>query len=128
MALDVRVIREVNEVVDVYAKSERSQGRGSCWVGWVNYVACEETWVRGVALEAKAVEYHLDLGVPVPGALTEDIQGTFEEPILILLGIGIANWRFDDHDFIVGEDALAEGVLIVALLECTPSFDRHADH
>ncbi len=52
----------------------------------------------------------------------------FEEPILVLLGIGIADWRFDDHDFVVGEDYLAEGILTVALLECMPSFDCHADH
>ncbi len=52
----------------------------------------------------------------------------FEEPILVLLGIKIANWRFDNCDFVVGEDAQAEGILTVALLECTPSFDRHADH
>jgi hypothetical protein len=58
----------------------------------------------------------------------EAVQGTFEEPILVLLGIGIANCRFGDCDFVVGEDALAEGILTVALLECTPSFDLHADH
>ncbi len=128
LVLDLRVFQELNEVVNVDAKGERSRGRSSCWVGWVDYVACEETWVRGVVLEAKAVEYSLDLGVPVPGASTEAVQGTFEEPILILLGIRIADWRFDDRDFIVGEDALAEGILTVALLKCTPSFDRHADH
>ncbi len=100
LALDLRVFREVNEVVEVYAKSERSQGRGSCWVGWVDYVACKETWVRGIVLEAKAVEYHLDLSVPVPGASTEYVQGTFEEPILVLLGIRIADWRFEDCDFL----------------------------
>jgi hypothetical protein len=76
----------------------------------------------------KAIEYCLYLGVPMPGALTEAVQGTFEEPIFILLSIGIANWRFDNRDFVVGEDALAEGILIVTLLECMPSFDSHADN
>ncbi len=100
--LDLRVIQEVDEVVNIYAKSERSQRRDSCWVGWVHYVACKETWVRGIVLEAKAVENCLDLGVPVLGASTGAVKGTFEEPILVLLGIGIANWRFNDRDFVAG--------------------------
>ncbi len=66
--------------------------------------------------------------MPVPGALTKAVQGTIEEPILVLLGIGIADWRFDDCDFVVGEDALEEDVLTVTLLECVPLFDHYADH
>ncbi len=51
----------------------------------------------------------------------------FEEPIL-LLGTRIIDRRFADCDLVVREDALAEYILTVTLLEYTPLLDCHADH
>ncbi len=45
------------------------------------------------------------------GTPTETIQRFPEEPIFVFGGVGVSNWRLDNSDLLVGEDALAEGVL-----------------
>ena len=94
----------------------------------VAYAACEHTWVRGVGFEADASENRRDLVVPVAGTSAETVQRFLEEPIFVLGGIWIANWRLYDSDLIVGEDALAKGDLAVTLLEGASLFDGKTDH
>ena len=61
------------------------------------------------------------------GTPTETIQRFPEEPIFIFGGVGVSNWRLDNSDLVVGEDALAEGVLAVTLFEGAALFYSEAD-
>ncbi len=94
---------------------------------WELYAACEHTRVRDIGFEADASENGRDFLVPVAGTSAETVQRFLEEPIFILGSIWVANWRLYDSDLIVEEDALAKGVLAVALLEGAPLFDGKTD-
>jgi hypothetical protein len=59
---------------------------------------------------------------------SQTVQLTFEKLILIWFSIRVADRQFDNCDFIFREDALAEGILAVILLECMALFDGKADH
>jgi hypothetical protein len=122
------VFREINKVIDV-----ESNGKGCSrdilgGIVGVAYAACEHTWVRGVGFEADASENRRDLVVPVAGTSAETVQRFLEEPIFILGGIRVANWRRYDSDLVIKEDALTEGVLAVSLLEGALLFDGETDH
>jgi hypothetical protein len=59
----------------------------------VTYAACDHTWVQGVGFEANASENRRDLVVPVAGTSAETVQHILEEPIFVLGGIWVADWR-----------------------------------
>ena len=61
------------------------------------------------------------------GTSAETVQRFLEEPIFVLGGIRVADWRLYDSDLVVGEDALTKGVLAVALLEGAVLFDAETD-
>ncbi len=44
-AFDLRVLGEVNEVVDIDIKGKGCCGGMCHWVGWIDNVACKEAWV-----------------------------------------------------------------------------------
>jgi hypothetical protein len=122
------VFREINKVINV-----ESNGKGcsrdilGSIVGVAN-AACEHTWVRCVGFEADTLENHRDLVVPVVGTSAETVQHFLEEPIFVLGGIRVTDWRLYDSDLVVGEDALTKDVLAVALLEGASLFDGETDH
>jgi hypothetical protein len=53
---------------------------------------------------------------------------SLEEPMFVLGGIRVADWRLYDSALVVGEDALTKGALAVALLEGVLLFDGETDH
>jgi hypothetical protein len=104
-----------------------SCGGRRCWVEWIDNVACEEARVQRVVSETKAVKDCFNFCVQVTGALVEAIQTSFEEPVFVLLGVGVAQGWFNNRDLVVWENALAKSVLAVALFECVLPFNSHAD-
>jgi hypothetical protein len=64
----------------------------------------------------------------VTGALAEAVHCSFKKPVFVLLGIRVTNGWINNHNLVVRVNALAKGVLAVALFEFVPPFDGHADH
>ncbi len=127
LALDLGVLREVYKVVNADA-----EGKGGCrWfangVRWIDEVAGKQAGVGCIVFEAKTVEDAFYLIVSVAGAAAKAVQGSFEEPVFIFLGIKVANGQLDDGYLIRGKNALAEGVFAVALFKCATALDGHAD-
>ena len=54
-------------------------------------------------------------------AAPKAIEGLIEEPILVLVVGGIANWGTHCNPLIIWEDSLAKGILAVSLLEDLPA-------
>ena len=121
------VFREINKVIDVEPNGKGCSRDILGGIVWVAYATCEHTWVRGVGFEADVSENRRDLVVPVAGTSAETVQRFLEEPIFVLGGIRVADWRLYDSDLVVGEDALTKGVLAVALLEGAVLFDAETD-
>ena len=68
------------------------------------------------------------LVVPMLWATSQAVLGALEQPIFILLCVGVPNRGFDDSYLVRGKDTLAKGVFAVALFECTSSLNRHTDN
>ncbi len=83
--------------------------------------------MQRIVPETKAVKDCFDFCVPVTGALAEAVQSLFEEPVFVLLSVGVAKGWFNNRDLVVWENALAKGIFAVALFECVPPFNNHAD-
>jgi hypothetical protein len=62
----------------------------------------------------------------VPRAAAQAVKGTLEKPIFVWCCFGIAAGRTDDSDFIGRKNALAKGILTVALTKRTARSHRHA--
>jgi hypothetical protein len=123
------VFREIVKVVDVESNGKGGSRDIRGWNDGVAYAACEHTWIRGVGFEANALEDCRDLVVPVAGTSAETVQCFLEEPIFVLGGVRVANWRLYDSDLVVGENILTKGiVLAVTLLEGVFPFDGKTDH
>jgi hypothetical protein len=58
----------------------------------------------------------------VARAAAKAIQGAFEEPIFIFLGVWIADGWLDNPYFVCSKNALA-----VILFECASALDGHTD-
>ena len=127
-AFNCGVFREINKVINVESNGKRGSRDVRGGIVGVAYAACEHAWIQGVGFEANALENRRDLVVPVAWASAETVQRFLEEPIFVLGGIRIANWRLHDSDLIVGEDTLTKGVLAVALLEGASLFVGKTDH
>ncbi len=108
------VFREINKFIDVESNGKGCSRDIRCGIVGVAYAACEHTWIRGAGFEVGALENRRDLVVPVAGTSAENVQCFLEEPIFVLGGIRVANWRLYYSDLVVGEDTLTKGVLAVA--------------
>ena len=60
-------------------------------------------------------------------ATTETVQCLLEKPVFARLSVGITGWRADDGDFVRWQNAIAEGIFAIALLEDTTLFDSQTD-
>jgi len=64
--------------------------------------------------------------VPVARAPAQAVKGTLEKPIFVWCSVGIAAGRTYNSEFIRRKNALAKGVLTVALTKRTMRSNRHA--
>ena len=122
------VFREINKVINIDSNGKGGSRDVRGGIVGVAYAACKHAWIRGIGFEADASENRRDLVVPVMGTSAETVQHFLEEPIFVLGGIRIANWRLHDSDLVVGENTLTKGVLAVALLEGASPFNDETDH
>jgi hypothetical protein len=126
-SLNVRVFREINEVVNIQPKRKRNRGWGSRRVVRVNDTSRVETRVFQRRAKGNRLENFVDFVVPMARAMAKTIEHSLKEPVFIGVGISITSWRMCNRNFFWGQDPLTEGVLAIALLKKAALFDGKAD-
>ena len=59
--------------------------------------------------------------------MLESVDGLVEEPVVLFGVARITDWRANGYALVVREDCLAEGIILVALLEDAFVLDRFGD-
>jgi hypothetical protein len=100
------------------------------WSGrvvWVPNKTGVETRIMGVGDKTDGVQNRNNLLIPVPWTTAKAIESLPKQPVFIFCGVGITGGWTNNCDFLRRENALAEGVLTVPLLETTTMLHRKTD-
>ncbi len=124
MTFDFWVFGKVDKVIHVDSKGERGRWNACRGVGGVDDAAREQAWVQCIGLETQAIENCRDIVVPVAWAPAQAVQRLRKKPILVFLGIRIADGGFHYRDLVVGEYALEKCIFTIPLLEGTSTLYR----
>jgi hypothetical protein len=131
MFLHFRILRKINEIIDIETYVERFGGGRDCFgislggfrLFLIPHVEAWIMWARGKTDFCKNIGNHF---VPVTRATSEAVQCLLQFPVLVWNGFGVPNRGHNDCQCVGKEGCINKSVFTVALFQKTTLLDGQA--